>query len=266
MQHGHDHPMPVHAASQKAPAVKSLTHSQLMRDKANSFKGSSFQGECAVTVKRSRASENRRQRTRQSKFVSQKDLRFQSSPSWSFGGRYGDELDTLASNNYFYDKTGTHRCPQGEELLDHLRRRDDKHIEDLTKQGRQWKSVPGPGTYRTPGCVGDPMAKGGRDRNDIKMGQVMHNKTPSWTMSSTSRRPKTFHTLGDNPLVQHEGPLRPGTPCAKKTAGSMPMTTGSGAIDSGITPGPGHYFTRCHSAPSGFSDFHRPQGMSLEAP
>lgn len=238
-----------------------MTHGQLMCEKAQIARGTSFKNEAVLTRRRSRASENRRMRGGNSKFLTQKDNRFQSAPSWSFGGRYGDELDTLASNNAFFGG-GTHRCPQGEELLDHLRRRDDKHIQDLTKQGRQWKAVPGPGTYRTPGCVGDPMAKGGRDRNDIVMGTTMHNKTPAWTMGMTARRPKPFHTLGDHPLVQHEGPLRPGTPSAKKTAGLM----GLGVLGPGIVPGPGHYFKRCHSAPSAFSDFHRPQGMSLEAP
>lgn len=237
-----------------------MTHGMLICDKAASFKGSSFKNESAVTRRRSRASENRRQRSRAGKFMTTKDIRFQNGPSWSFGGRWGDELDTLASNNAFFGG-GTHRCPQGEELLDHLRRRDDKHIKDLTEQGRQWKSVPGPGTYRTPGCVGDPMAKCGRDRSDIVMGTTMFNKPPSWTMGMTARRSHPFHTLGDRPLIQHEGPLtRPPTPSAKKTAAVK------GMLGPGITPGPGHYYQRCHSAPSAFSDFHRPQGMSLEAP
>jgi len=199
-----------------------------------------------------RAHSNRRQRS--GKYSTMKDTRFQNSPSWSFGGRHGDELDTLASNNAFF-RGGTHRCPQGEELLDPLRRRDDKSIEELTKQGRQWKAVPGPGTYRSPSCVGNPMGVGGRDRTDLSMGNIQHNKTPSWSLGLTARRPKTYHTLGDLPLVQHEGPLRPPTPSAKKTL-----------AEKGLVPGPGNYFKRCNSAPSAFSDFHRPQGISLEAP
>lgn len=229
-----------------------------MCEKSHTLRGESFKGEVSTKNRSSRAATNRRQRQRAARFATMKDQRFQSSPSWSFGGRYGDELDTLASNNAFF-AGGTHRCPQGEELLDHLRRRDDKHIEDLTKLGRQWKAVPGPGTYRTPSCVGDPMARSGRDRTDIPLGFNVHNKPPGWTIGS-GRRPKTFHTLGDNPLVQHEGLLRPPTPFAKKN----PIE--KGVYGPGIVPGPGHYFKRCNSAPSSFSDFHRPQGMSLEAP
>jgi hypothetical protein len=138
-------------------------------------------------------------------------------------------------------------------------RRNDKHIEDLVRHGRQWKATPGPGAYRTPSCIGDPGAKSGRDRTDIPMGLAQHNKTPAWTML-TGRRTKTFHTLGDQPLVQHEGALRPPTPSAKKSARD------ARCMGPGIVPGPGHYFQRCSSAPSAFSDFHRPQGISLEAP
>merc|ERR1740133_941875 len=99
------------------------------------------------------------------------------------------------------------------------------------------------------------MSKGSRNRSDIPMGQIMHNKTPSWSLGLTARRPKAYHTLGDFPLVQHEGPLRPPTPSAKKTL-----------AEKGVVPGPGNYFTRCNSAPSAFSDYFRPQGVSLEAP
>jgi len=216
---------------------------------------------CRTAIKgKSELARPRRNRARatshSSSYPTQKDNRFQSSPAWSFGGRHSDEIDTLASNNNFY-LFGTHRCPQGEELLTDLRCRDAVAQDALDKVGRQWKSVPGPGTYRSPSCVGDPMSKGARDPTDVKVGEVNMGKTPSWGMGMTSRRVKPYHTLGDRPLVQHEGILRPPTPCAKKTIWGPPCS------EKGVVPGPGTYFTRCHSAPSAFSDFQRPQMTAM---
>eukprot|EP00434_Breviolum_minutum_P039151 symbB.v1.2.034754.t1/scaffold4541.1/size75942/8 len=84
------------------------------------------------------------------KVFSSKDPRFASAPSFSFGSRSKNELNTLACNRSFFCKTGTHRCQDGETLLDALRRRDDKSQSALRDHGRQWKAVPGPGSYRVP--------------------------------------------------------------------------------------------------------------------
>lgn len=188
-----------------------------------------------------RSDSRRRRHGSKCKYTTERDLRSQSSPSWSFGGRHGDELDTLASNNPFY-QGGTHRCPQGEELLDHLRRRDDAHAEILKATGRQWKAAPGPGSYRSPCVIGSHQSA--REKVDI----VDMSKTPSWSLGTSSMRPNAFHSIGSTQTQPIAAPLRrPPTPGPKF------------AEAKNIVPGPGAHFKRCNSAPSVFSDFLRPQ-------
>jgi hypothetical protein len=195
--------------------------------------------------------------------VTVKDVRYSSAPSFSFGGRHGDELDTLSSNGPFY-QFGTHRCPQGEEVTDAYGKRDDKHLEALKRFGRQWKTTPGPGAYRTPRGIGTTL-EDGPDKTDIAAQRHIHGKPPSWSIGN-SLRVKAWHThsgltMNGESLQQHEGPMpRPPTPIKQKHHSTMLAFE-----PKNITPGPGHYFKRCSSAPSSFSDFHRPQGISLEA-
>lgn len=173
------------------------------------------------------------------KVFSSKDPRFASSPSFSFGSRSSNELNTLASNRSFFCKTGTHRCQDGETLLDPLRRRDDKSQKSLRERGRQWKAVPGPGSYRVPRFLGDI------DRvSEISMGKSSYPwQAPSWSMDGQSLRPAFYHTIGGvgHGFQQHEGKLRVPTP-------------------RNITPGPGFYFKDSDCGVSIFSDYMRPQG------
>eukprot|EP00933_Yihiella_yeosuensis_P036789 TRINITY_DN3057_c1_g1_i1.p1 TRINITY_DN3057_c1_g1~~TRINITY_DN3057_c1_g1_i1.p1 ORF type:complete len:203 (-),score=20.07 TRINITY_DN3057_c1_g1_i1:165-773(-) len=172
---------------------------------------------------------------------SSRDPRYASAPSFSFGTRTSTELNSLSSNRVFFCKGGTHRCPAGETLLDHGRRRDDKAQEKLRLSGRQWKATPGPGTYRVPRMMGDI------DR--VSETHAGRNSAPclgaSWKIG-TSLRPRMYHTIGGvgHGLVQHEGRLRPPTP-------------------RNIAPGPGQYFKDCDLAPSNFSDFMRPQNRQV---
>eukprot|EP00451_Oxyrrhis_marina_P009244 CAMPEP_0204324540 /NCGR_PEP_ID=MMETSP0469-20131031/10314_1 /ASSEMBLY_ACC=CAM_ASM_000384 /TAXON_ID=2969 /ORGANISM="Oxyrrhis marina" /LENGTH=334 /DNA_ID=CAMNT_0051306217 /DNA_START=72 /DNA_END=1075 /DNA_ORIENTATION=- len=143
------------------------------------------------------------------------------STAWSFGGRWAEEVDTLAANRPQFSKTGTHRTPQGEELLDHLARRDDKQQEVNRKAGRQWKAGPGPGAYRTPRTVGDGAAE-----RDLNLDEVNIEQQPIWSIG-TARRKRTYATLGGSQgQWQHEGLL------------THPKS------DFNLTPGPGtHYRT-----------------------
>ncbi|CAE7397892.1 trpB2 [Symbiodinium sp. CCMP2456] len=170
------------------------------------------------------------------KIFASRDPRFASAPSFSFGGRLHNELDTLASNRSFFCKTGTHRCQDGETLLDDLRRRDDKSQKKLREQGRQWKAVPGPGSYRIPRFMGDI------DRAfEVSVGKNSAPwRTPSWQLDSTSLRPVFYHTIGGvgHARQEHEGKLRVPTP-------------------RNLTPGPGHYFKDSDGCVSMFSDYMR---------
>lgn len=157
-------------------------------------------------------------------------------PAWTFGRRLSEELDTCASNNPFFCKTGTHRCPQGEELLTDLRVRDDSQIEQLVKEGRQWKVPPGPGAYRTTRTIGD-----GEPGSDLNLDEVNIDLQPLWTIGR-ARRQKIYHTLGtrvdtDKPY-QHEGRI------------DVPKTRFN------LTPGPAYYFTGSDCGPSVFLQKH----------
>jgi len=219
-----------------APAEKqNKTHAELMARKAKmstTFRGQKLLGGCPMGGGSRRSASRRKDR-----YCTAKDPRFKTGPSFTMGGKFGDELDTLASCSPFF-QGGTHRCPQGEELLDQLRRRDDEHINELHKLGRQWKATPGPGTYRTP----RDMGKVDRTR-EVSLGQIqMKNVGPS-TIDFRSKRPVLYKTLGGlGHTADHEGPI-PRYPTPRN-----------------ITPGPGHYFQGCSSAPTIFSDFHKPQG------
>jgi len=224
---------------------KTATHAQMMRSKAtNSMSG--FHHETCLRKRPARSA-----KLKTPNYATSRDMRFSNAPSFSFGGRYGDEIDTLASNSPFF-QFGTHRCPQGEELTDVFGRRDDKHHKTLKSLGRQWKSVPGPGSYRTPRCMGS--IEHGPDKTDIDSRRISHSAPSSWSVGR-SLRTKNWHTTGGQtmnpgePLQQHEGPLyRPPTPAKGQTE------------PTNMVPGPGHYHRRCSSAPSIFSDFQRPQG------
>lgn len=172
------------------------------------------------------------------KFRSHKDPRYQSSPSFSFGRRSKNELNTLSNNRPFFCKSGTHRAPEGEVLLQGGVR-DDKVLEHLASSGRQWKSVPGPGTYRIPRTIGNLE----NSKEEIAMSHVnLNSRSPTWGMVQ-ARRPSVYHTLGGSGHdQQHEGRLRFPTP-------------------RNLSPGPGRYFQECDSCPSLFSDYHRPQGV-----
>mmetsp|Transcript_58727 Transcript_58727/g.109986 ORF Transcript_58727/g.109986 Transcript_58727/m.109986 type:complete len:210 (-) Transcript_58727:22-651(-) len=173
------------------------------------------------------------------KVFASRDPRYASAPSFSFGSRSTNELNTLACNRSFFCKTGTHRCQDGEVLLDGLRRRDDKTQAKLREQGRQWKAVPGPGSYRAPRFLGDI------DRVwEVSMGKNSAPwKPPSWGLDSASLRPIFYATIGGvgHGRQEHEGKLRVPTP-------------------RNLTPGPGHYFKDSDGCVSIFSDYMRPQG------
>ncbi|CAJ1359339.1 unnamed protein product [Effrenium voratum] len=175
------------------------------------------------------------------KVLSSKDPRYASAPSFSFGGRSVNELNTLASNRSFFCKTGTHRCQDGEILNDHLRRRDDKSQINLRSRGRQWKAPPGPGAYRVPRFLGDI------DRvREVSMAKsACPWRAPSWSVGSNSLRPMMYHTLGGSGHCQeHEGRMRQPTP-------------------RNLSPGPGHYFKDSDCGVSIFSDYGRPQGRQV---
>uniref|UniRef100_A0A7S2II30 Uncharacterized protein n=1 Tax=Zooxanthella nutricula TaxID=1333877 RepID=A0A7S2II30_9DINO len=175
------------------------------------------------------------------RFSAARDPRYASSPAFSFGRRLTDELNSLSSNSTFYCKTGSHRAPNGESLLGKNGRRDDRHMDNLIRLGRQWKATPGPGAYRT------PRALGGRTdiAKEVQVGAVqIPCRTPTWRMS-TSTRPRVYHTLGGSGHThEHEGPLRMPTP-------------------RNLSPGPGRYYQHCDSCPSLFSDFCRPQNKQV---
>lgn len=148
---------------------------------------------------------------------------FNQSPAWSFGQRMTEEMDTLASNNPFYCKTGTHRCPQGEELLTHLRTRNDKQLDELVKEGRHWKATPGPGAYRTTRTIGD-----GEPGSDLNLDEANIDQQPIWSIPAT-RRQRTYHTIGTKVHTrkgpwQHEGRI------------DVPTSHFN------LTPGPDYYF------------------------
>lgn len=171
------------------------------------------------------------------RYQAKKDPRHASAPAFSFGGRYPMELDCIASNNPFFNKSGTHRCPNGEKLLDHLRRRDDRSIDKLITRGQHWKSTPGPGAYRIPRAVG--FFKGVKGEVDIE--DVTVDRPSEWKIG-TARRFRTYHSLGPKPMDpwQHEGKL-----------------TYPSAVN--LSPGPGTYFQDSFGCTSTFTDFARPQ-------
>eukprot|EP00930_Biecheleria_cincta_P010201 TRINITY_DN112198_c0_g1_i1.p1 TRINITY_DN112198_c0_g1~~TRINITY_DN112198_c0_g1_i1.p1 ORF type:complete len:210 (-),score=23.51 TRINITY_DN112198_c0_g1_i1:38-667(-) len=173
--------------------------------------------------------------------VSARDPRYASAPSFSFGCRSSHELNSLATNRAFFCKTGTHRCPSGEELLDEWRRRDDKKISKLVEKGRHFKATPGPGTYRIPRLLGEVD----RTREMAVNKSSAPYRPPTWAIGQ-ALRPRMYHTLGGvgHGLLQHEGRLRPPTP-------------------RNLSPGPGHYFKDSDSCPSSFSDFMRPQNRQV---
>ncbi|CAK9104721.1 unnamed protein product [Durusdinium trenchii] len=156
-----------------------------------------------------------------------------SAPSFSFGSRSINELNTLACNRSFFCKNGTHRCTDGEILLDPLRRRDDKSQAKLRDHGRQWKAVPGPGSYRVPRFLGDIDQV--REFSLGKSAFPWH--APSWSLDGQSLRPALYHTTGGvNGFYQREGNiLRRPKP--------------------NITPGPAHYFKDSHCGLSMFCDY-----------
>lgn len=174
------------------------------------------------------------------KLVTAKDPRYASSPAFSFGRRNDAELNNMSANNVFFCKSGTHRCAQGQKLLDDLRRRDDKSFEKLCNSGQQWKSLPGPGAYRIARYMGLKQ----RDQ-EIDLGATCTVGSPSWGVG-TSLRPRPYSTMGGfgHGLLQHEGRLRQPTP-------------------SNIAPGPGRYFQDFDIAPSNFADFMRPQNRQV---
>jgi len=174
------------------------------------------------------------------KFCAKADPRFSNSPSYSFGGKSTGELNLLASNRPFFCKTGTHRCPQGELLLDRLRRRDDKTHDELRDTGRQWKATPGPGTYRIPRVLGNVL----EPSEEAPITLLTQSRTPTWRVGS-GKRPQRYQTLGGGGHAhEHEGRLRTPTP-------------------RNISPGPGRYFQDCDSCPSLFADYTRPQGRQV---
>lgn len=153
-----------------------------------------------------------------------------------------DELNSLASNNAFYCKTGSHRAPCGESMLGaKAGRRDDHYLDEMRKTGRQWKTTPGPGTYRTPRalCCKTELSK------EVQLGMVAQpNRTPTWRIG-TARRQPVYHTIGGGGHThEHEGRMRVPTP-------------------RNLSPGPGRYFQNCDSCPSLFSDFARPQNRRV---
>jgi len=176
-------------------------------------------------------------KARQLRYQAKKDPRHASAPAYSFGGRYPMELDVIANNNPFFCKFGTHRCPNGEKLLDQLRRRDDRNIDKLISKRQHWKATPGPGAYRIPRCVG--FFKGVKGEVDIE--DVMVDRPSEWKIG-TGRRFRTYHSLGPKHMDgwQHEGKLK------------YPSEVN-------LSPGPGHYFQDSCGATSTFSDFVRPQ-------
>lgn len=176
-------------------------------------------------------------RARQLRYHCKKDPRHASAPAYSFGGRYPSELDVIANNNPFFNKTGTHRCPNGEKLLDQLRRRDDRSLDKMIVNRQHWKATPGPGSYNIPRAVG--FFKGVKGEVDIE--DVMVEKPSEWKIG-TGRRFRTYHSLGPKPMDpwQHEGKLKHPSPV-------------------NVSPGPGTYFQDSNSCTSIFSDFVRPQ-------
>mmetsp|Transcript_2252 Transcript_2252/g.6645 ORF Transcript_2252/g.6645 Transcript_2252/m.6645 type:complete len:184 (+) Transcript_2252:68-619(+) len=166
------------------------------------------------------------------KYCTARDVRYQSAPSFSFGRRNTGELNSMAANNQFFCKTGTHRCPHAEAILGKSGRMDKEHANTLKQKGQQWRTPPGPGAYRTPRALSCSV---NLDR-EVSMAKSSSLSAPTFSVGH-SRREKIYHTLGGyGHAQQHEGRLRCPTPRS-------------------IVPGPGSY-----SSPHLMGDFLRPQG------
>lgn len=234
---------------------KTATHAQMMRSKA----AKSMSGFHHETCLRKRPARSQSRKVATTNYATSRDVRYSSAPSFTFGGRYGDEVDTLASNSPFFQH-GTHRCPQGEELTDVYGRRDDKHLKTLKALGRQWKATPGPGSYRTPRSLGS--IEKGPDKTDLDCRRMSHSSVASWSIGR-SLRTKFWHTTGGQTMNPGEPPQQHDETIASymsRCSSTRPPTPRHQREPTNMVPGPGHYHRRCSSAPSLFSDFHRPQG------
>lgn len=66
------------------------------------------------------------------------------------GKRSKSMLDRMSSVSPQYAAFGTHRAAHAHAFQDNLGRFDKQKDVALIQRGRNWKSTPGPGTYRTP--------------------------------------------------------------------------------------------------------------------
>jgi len=66
-----------------------------------------------------------------------------------FGLRSDAMLDRISTASPFF-RTGTHRAPHANSVLNQVFQFDLLKFKALKSTGRHWKTTPGPGTYRTP--------------------------------------------------------------------------------------------------------------------
>ncbi len=132
--------------------------------------------------------------------INMRDPRYGRVHGGSIGARRPQELNRLTAASPFFASFGTHRSIYGEALLDPLRRLDVKESVKLFERGLQWRSTPGPGTYRTPVTVGQGFER--------------RSKTPLDCLYLTS--------------VSHIAPPNPGFARAARSTRSRCQTPGSG--------------------------------------
>lgn len=130
-----------------------------------------------------------------------RDVRLHLAPKFSFGGRHPSELDRLATNTPAYCKSGTHRAPFGETLLDHGRRFDKKSYAKLVKEGRHWKATPGPGAYRTPRTMG-------HTQSDEAIMHFAHERLPIWKFGTGPQSKFVYDNVGTSGKTPGPGTYR----------------------------------------------------------
>ena len=72
------------------------------------------------------------------------------------GAKSSSQSDRISSISPFFSEFGTHRAPHGGAVLDESRKFCRSKDDELIRTGRQWKTTPGPGTYRTVSVIGNP--------------------------------------------------------------------------------------------------------------
>jgi len=101
--------------------------------------------------------------------------------SQPIGLKVDSDLDRLAACNPFFAAGGTHRAAHGQLLLKDGRLFDKETQDNLKKVGRQWKAVPGPGSYRTSMIMGVD----GGDQADVT--KHRYNHEANWKFGSGAK-------------------------------------------------------------------------------